>query len=60
MMYLTELIELNGDRLVKFNECRVGEKYVTVFNYSEMHGGTYDSFQFYNKYVVEIGTGEKK
>lgn len=27
---------------------------MSVFNYSEKHGGTFDSFKYYNDYVVDI------
>lgn len=54
MMYLKELVEKNGDKLVRYNKCKQGYKYESVFNYSSMHGGTYDSFKYYNDYYVEI------
>ena len=28
---------------------------VSVFNYSEKYGGTFDSFKYYNDYVIELG-----
>ena len=53
-MYLKELIEKNGHKLVKHDNCINGHKYESVFNYSEKHGGTVDSFQYYNDYVVDV------
>lgn len=53
-MFLKELLEKNGHKLVRHDNCIAGHKYESVFSYSERHGGTFDSFQYYNKYVVDI------
>jgi hypothetical protein len=53
-MYLKELIKKNGHKLVRYNECVVGHKYMKVFDYSNKYGGTFDSFKYYNDYYVEI------
>lgn len=55
MKYLKDLIKENGHKLVRYNETDTNNHvYMTVINYSTMHGGTYDSFKYYNNYVVEI------
>ena len=54
MKFLNELIKENGHKLVLYNKCQHGREYMTVFNYSKKYGGTYDSFKYYNNYVVEI------
>ena len=54
MCYLMELLERNGHKLVKFDKCEADHEYMTVFNYSEKNGGTYDSFRYYNDYVVDL------
>ena len=54
-MFLKELINKNGDKLVFYKNAEKDKKYISVFNYSKKHGGTYDSFMYYNDYVVEIG-----
>lgn len=54
MKYLNELIKENNDKLVLYNKAKTNYKYMTVFNYSEKYGGTYDSFKYYNNYVVEL------
>ena len=60
MTYLKDLVQKNGDKIVRYNECKVNAEYVSVFDYSEKYGGTYDSFKYYNTYVIEIGTGLNK
>ena len=55
MLYLHELLKKNGHKLVSCHNCVSGHKYESVFNYSDRHGGTYDSFQYYNDYVVDVG-----
>lgn len=60
MCYLNDLVQKNGDKIVRCNECKVNAKYISVFDYSEKYGGTYDSFKYYNTYVIEIGTGLNK
>lgn len=54
MKFLIELIEENDHKLVQYNKAKKNHKYMSVFNYSEKYGGTYDSFKYYNDYVVEI------
>lgn len=54
MKYLLQLIRDNNHKLVLYNEAKVNHDYMTVFNYSEKYGGTYDSFKYYNNYVVEV------
>lgn len=53
-MYLKELLDKNGHKLVRYDNCIVGHKYESVFNYSERHGGTFDSFKYYNNYVIDV------
>ena len=55
MQYLKQLIKSNGHKLTKYNKCSQNHRYISVFNYSELHGGTFDSFKYYNNYVVDIG-----
>ena len=40
-------------------KAKIDKKYVSVFNYSEKYGGTYDSFKYYNDYVIELGKGNE-
>ena len=54
MERLLDLIEKNGHKLVCPRDAIMGHKYMTVFNYSEIHGGTIDSFHYYNDYVVDV------
>ena len=54
-LFLKDLVKKNGDKIVYYNECKIGKKYMSVFNYSEKYGGTIDSFKYYNEYVIEIG-----
>ena len=54
MLFLRELIQQNGHKLARYNEAIAGHIYMSVFNYSEKHGGTFDSFKYYNDYVVDI------
>lgn len=54
MKYLTELIKDNNHKLVRYNKVKENHEYMTVFNYSEKYGGTYDSFRYYNDYVIEM------
>lgn len=53
-MCLKELLDKNGHKLVRYNNCIAGHKYESVFNYSARHGGTVDSFKYYNDYVVDV------
>ena len=54
MMFLNDLVEKNGHKIVHFDKCKIGHIYETVFNYSERHGGTVDSFKYYNDYIIDI------
>jgi hypothetical protein len=55
-IFLRGLIEKNGDILWRCSNILptdYGEyEVMSVFDYSVKHGGTVDSFQFYNDYVV--------
>lgn len=51
---LKELIKKNGHKLVRYNETVAGHKHEKVFDYSIRHGGTVDSFKYYNDYVVDV------
>lgn len=55
MKSLQELVKENGDKIVYFQNCKANKKYMSVFNYSEKYGGTFDSFRYYNDYVIELG-----
>lgn len=55
MKYLIDLIKENGHKLISRRDKLVdGRKYELVFNYSERHGGTYDSFKYYHDYIIDI------
>lgn len=54
MMHLQELVKKNGHKLIRWNEGKEGNKYVSVFDYSISNGGTYDGFRYYNNYYVDI------
>lgn len=54
MCFLKELLERDGYKLVHWKDGKAGHNYVSVFDYSEQNGGTYDSFRFYNDYVVDV------
>ena len=60
MRFLKDLVKENGDKIVYFKNCEMNKKYMNIFNYSEKYGGTFDSFKYYNKYVVEIGEKENE
>ena len=49
MMYLKDLVKKNNHKIVKYNECKAGKRYISVFDYSIQHGGTYDGFKYYNE-----------
>jgi hypothetical protein len=53
IMFLTDLIKKNGHELTHYTQVKNGRKYESVFNYSNRYGGTFDSFKFYNDYVVD-------
>ena len=54
-MFLKDLVKNNGDKIVHYKSCKKDKKYINVFNYSERYGGTFDSFRYYNDYVIELG-----
>lgn len=54
MTSLRKLIQQNRHKLVLYNETTTGHIYMSVFNYSQKYGGTFDSFKYYNDYVVDI------
>lgn len=54
MRYLKDIIRENGHKLTKYNECIVNHKYVSVFNYSQQYGGSFDGYKYYNDYVVDV------
>ena len=58
-MFLKDLVDSNRDRIVHYTKCKDEKKYVSVFNYSEKYGGTFDSFKYYNDYVIEFGAKNK-
>ena len=59
MKYLSDLVEENGDRIEYFR-LSISERELqnytieSVFNCSDRHGGTFDSFKYYNDYVILI------
>ena len=53
-MFLKDLLKINGDKLIYYKNCDVCKKYMSVFDYSQKYGGTFDSFKYYNNYVVEL------
>ena len=48
MKRLKDLIKENNHRIVRYNEARHG------YDYSEKHGGTFDSFKYYNDFYIEM------
>lgn len=54
-MFLKDLVEKNGDKIVHYKNGKADKKYMSVFDYSEKFGGTFDSFKYYNDYVIELG-----
>lgn len=54
MIFLKDLVKENGDKIVNYTNCKTNKKYMSVFNYSEKYGGTFDSFKYYNNYVIEL------
>lgn len=54
MKYLSELLKENNHKLIPYNKAEMNHEYITVFDYSKKYGGTYDSFKYYNNYVIEI------
>lgn len=53
-MFLVDLIEKNGHKLTHRTNIKDGRNYESVFNYSDRHGGTFDSFKYYNNYYVDV------
>jgi hypothetical protein len=53
MQYLKDLIKGNNHKLVKHDEAKTGYIYLTVFDYCEKYGTTFDGHNYYNNYYVE-------
>lgn len=54
VIYLSDILKKNGDRLVHYDEAKQGKKYMSVFNYSVKNGGAVDSHKYYNEYYIEL------
>ena len=54
MKYFRDLVNDNGDKLIRYNEAQVNREHMSVFEYIILHGGAYDSAKYYNDYVVEL------
>ena len=55
MKFLKDLVKENGHNLIHYTqEAKDGYMYMTPFDYSTIHGGTHDSFKYYNYYYIEI------
>lgn len=53
--FFAKLVKENGDKILSWKEATDPDKtYVRPFDYSLSHGGSIDSFRYYNDYVVEI------
>lgn len=59
MKYFRDLVNDNGDKLIRYNEAQVNREHMSVFEYSILHGGAYDSHKYYNDYVVELSWSVK-
>lgn len=56
MKYLRDLVKENGHKIRHFTEgVEKGHNYMSIFEYSVKYGGTYDSFKYYNDYVIDLG-----
>ena len=60
MKYLRDLVKENKHEIKHFTEIvekgvEKEHKYMSVFEYSEKYGGTYDSFKYYNDYIIDLG-----
>lgn len=53
-IFFNEIVNNNGDRIVRYNETQENKHYESIFNYNIKHGGSIDSFKYYNDYVVEL------
>ena len=57
-MFFANLVRQNRDTLWNTNQVipfeYVNYKIIDVFDYSEVHGGTVDSFKYYDNYVVLV------
>ena len=52
-MSLKELLEKHNKMLVRYNKVLSSDTgIISVFNFSNSNGSTYDSFMYYNDYVV--------
>lgn len=54
MKFFKDLVAENGHKIVRFDQCLDGKKYISAFDYSKKYGGTYDGFKYYNDYFVEV------
>lgn len=54
MKFLEDLVKENNHKIVYFKNCKVNKKYMSIFNYSQLYGGTFNSFKYYNDYVIEL------
>lgn len=54
METLQELTAKNGHKIIHYTQAKNNKQYMTVFDYSIKHGGTYNGFKFYNDYVIEL------
>jgi hypothetical protein len=53
MKFLKDLLKEKNKMLVRYNQVLKDDTGImSVFNFSNINGGTYDSFKFYNDYVV--------
>ena len=53
MKYLKDLLEEKNKMLVMYNKVLSTDTGImSVFNFSSKNGGTFDSFKYYNDYVV--------
>ncbi len=54
MKYLKDIIKENGHKLTKYDKCIANHNYVSVFDYSQQHGGSFDGHKYYNDYVIDV------
>jgi hypothetical protein len=53
---LKELTSENGHKILHHTQCTdTTHKYIKPFDYSVKHGGTVDSFKYYNDFYIDIG-----
>lgn len=56
VVYLSDILKKNGDKLVRYNKGKQGKEYMFMFTYSTRYGGAVDSHKYYNDWVVELGS----